>query len=129
MAPDPTLFLSPTLLLYNHFPLSAMKHLKQEFDRLSFKEVILYSMSVVCLFSGIVATFLDLYIEPVGVIHNSVLMYFAICSSFCGSLLGISAHYSTQLEKFKSQILASLGDGGHDADPRGRVPVSENERS
>ena len=85
-----------------------MKHLKQEFDKLTLKELIILVLAVVCQLSGTVAIFLSLYIEPVGEIHSSVLMYYGLVSTFCGSLLGISAHYSVQLEKFKSSILSRL---------------------
>jgi len=85
-----------------------MKHLKQEFDRLTFKELITYSLSVVCMVAAIVAIFLAMYIEPQGEIHASVLTYFGISSAFCGSLLGISAHYSSELNKFKSAVINSM---------------------
>ena len=43
-----------------------MKHLKQEFDKLTLKELIILVLAVVCQLSGTVAIFLSLYIEPVG---------------------------------------------------------------
>lgn len=41
-----------------------MKHLKQEFDKLSFKEIIVYSLAVVTLVAGVVLLFLGMYIPP-----------------------------------------------------------------
>jgi len=82
-----------------------MKHLKQEFDRLTLKELVVLWLSVVCMICAIVAIFLGMYIEPAGEIHASVLTYFGISSAFCGSLLGISAHYSNELHKFKSEAM------------------------
>lgn len=85
-----------------------MRHLKQEFDKLSLKEVIILLLAVLCQISGTVCIFLSLFIEPVGEIHTSVLMYYGLVSTFCGSLLGISQHYSVQLEKFKSSVLSQI---------------------
>ncbi len=82
-----------------------MKHLKQEFDKLTIKEVIIYTLAVGCMVAAIVAIFLGLYIEPRGEVHASILTYFGISSAFCGSLLGILAHYSNELTKFKAEIL------------------------
>lgn len=82
-----------------------MKHLKQEFDKLTIKEVITYSLAVGCMIAAIVAIFWGMLIEPKGEVHASLLTYFGISSAFCGSLLGISAHYSNELTKFKTEIL------------------------
>lgn len=84
-----------------------MRHLKQEFDKLSIKEVITYALAIGCMAAAIVAIFLGMYIEPRGEVHPSVLTYFGISSAFCGSLLGISAHYNNELTKFKAEILNS----------------------
>lgn len=81
-----------------------MRHLKQEFDKLSFKDVIIYLLAIVCMAAAIIAIFLSLYIPPKGEVHASILTYFGISSAFCGSLLGISAHYSNELTKFKTEI-------------------------
>lgn len=85
-----------------------MRHLKEEFDKLTFKEFFAYMLSLVCLSSAIVAIFLSLYMPPQGEIHSSALTYFGISSAFAGSLIGISAHYSNQLVKFKAEVLAAL---------------------
>lgn len=85
-----------------------MKHLKEEFDRLTFKEVIVYTLAIASVTAGIVAIFLSLYIEPRGEIHPSVLTYFGISSAFCGSLLGISAHYSNELARFKTMVMTEM---------------------
>lgn len=85
-----------------------MKHLKQEFDRITFKEFICYTMAITCMVTAIVAVFLSLYIPPEGEVHSSVLTYFGISSAFCGSLLGISMHYNAELTKFKSTVIDTI---------------------
>ena len=85
-----------------------MKHLKQEFDKLTFKEVLVYVLAVVCMASAIVCVFCGLFLPPTGEIHASVLTYFGLSSGFVGALLGISIHYSNELSKFKSNIQEQL---------------------
>lgn len=87
-----------------------MKHLKEEFDKLTIKEVITYTLAMVCMAAAIVAVFLGMWIEPRGEVHASVLTYFGISSAFVGSLLGISAHYSNELTKFKASVMENLGN-------------------
>ena len=86
-----------------------MKHLKQEFDKLTFKEVIIYSLAVITMLSGLTLLFMGLFIPPEGEIHESVLTAFGLISIFVASLLGISIHYANELEKFKSNIEERLG--------------------
>lgn len=85
-----------------------MKHLKQEFDTLTMKEIITYTLAVSCMIAAIVAIFLGLYLPPRGEVHPSLLTYFGISSAFCGSLMGISAHYSNELTKFKTEITRTI---------------------
>ncbi|MDE5750113.1 MAG: hypothetical protein K2H87_05020 [Duncaniella sp.] len=86
-----------------------MKHLKEEFDKLTFKEVVTYSLAVVTMTSGLVLLYLGLFIPPEGEIHQSVLTAFGLISIFVASLLGISIHYANELEKFKADITERLG--------------------
>ena len=85
-----------------------MKHLKQEFDKLSFKEAVVYSMAVLSLIAGFVLLFISLYTEPKGEIHDSVLTAFGIILVFVGSLLGISMHYANELNTFKRVVTELL---------------------
>lgn len=59
-----------------------MKHLKQEFDTLTMKEIITYTLAVSCMIAAIVAIFLGLYLPPRGEVHPSLLTYFGISSAF-----------------------------------------------
>lgn len=85
-----------------------MKHLKQEFDKLSFKELLTYVIAIVCMIAAIVSIFLGLYLPPRGEVHASVLTYFGISSAFVGSLLGITMHFNNELTRFKTQTLNQL---------------------
>lgn len=81
-----------------------MKHLKEEFDKLSFKEMLGYALAILTMLAGIVLLFLGMYIPPEGQIHSSVLSAFGMICVFSASLLGISIHYANELTKFKSSI-------------------------
>lgn len=85
-----------------------MKHLKEEFDKLTFKEVIIYILAVVTMFSGLTLLFIGLFIEPQGEIHGSVLTAFGSICIFVASLLGISLHYASELDKFKNSVREQL---------------------
>lgn len=87
-----------------------MKHLKQEFDRLSFKEVIIYVLAVVTMTAGLTLLFIGLFIPPEGEIHSSVITAFGILCTFVASLLGISIHYANELDKFKANVQERLNE-------------------
>lgn len=97
-----------------------MKHLKEEFERLTFKEVIMYWLTVACFIAATTAIFMSIFIEPRGEIHASVLTYFGISMTFCGSVLGISTHYSSELTKFKAEISQMMSN-------QSSAPTAESE--
>lgn len=81
-----------------------MKHLKQEFDKLTFKEVIIFCMAIITMAAGLTMLFIGMYLPPTGEIHHSVLTAFGLISIFVASLLGVSLHYDNELQKFKNNI-------------------------
>lgn len=87
-----------------------MKHLKQEFDKLTFKEVIIYTLAVVTMLAGMTLLFIGLFIPPEGEIHGSVLTAFGSVCIFVASLLGISLHYANELDKFKNDVQERLDE-------------------
>lgn len=102
-----------------------MKHLKQEFDKLTFKETVVYSMAFLSLVTGFVLLFIGMFTEPRGQIHESVLTAFGVILIFVGSLMGISMHYANELTHFKgvvTNMLNSHGQPGKEA--RREAPAS-----
>ena len=87
-----------------------MKHLKQEFDKLTFKEALMYSLAIFSVMAGIALIFIGLYLPPKGEIHNSVLTAFGLVLAFAGSILGISQHYSAEFDKFKFSVMQQIKD-------------------
>lgn len=85
-----------------------MKHLKQEFDKLTFKEGIIFIMAVLTMTAGLTLLFIGLFIPPEGEIHASVLTAFGSICIFVASLLGISIHYANELDKFKANVSERL---------------------
>lgn len=85
-----------------------MKHLKQEFDKLTFKEVIIYILAVITMLAGLTLLFMGMFIPPEGEIHGSVLTAFGSICIFVASLLGISLHYANELDKLKNEVQKQL---------------------
>ncbi len=85
-----------------------MRHLKQEFDKLTFKEVIIYILAVITMLAGLTLLFMGMFIPPEGEIHGSVLTAFGSVCIFVASLLGISLHYANELDKLKNEVQKQL---------------------
>lgn len=90
-----------------------MKHLKQEFDKLTFKEALVFAIAALSLIAAFVLLFLGMLIPPKGEIHDSVLTGFGIVLLFVGSLLGVSMHYSNELAKLKDQAFAMIREAAN----------------
>lgn len=91
-----------------------MRHLKEEFDKLTIKEVLVYALAVMTMAAGVTMMFLGLYIPPEGEIHDSVLTAFGIICIFSASLLGISIHYDNELTAFKRKVAQDLSRAGEE---------------
>lgn len=90
-----------------------MKHLKQEFDKLSFKDTLMYAIVIASITAGFALIFCALFIPPKGEIHESVLMAFGIILVFVGTVLGLDMKYANVTASFKKAIIemvASLHD-------------------
>lgn len=85
-----------------------MKHLKQEFDKLTIKDVVTYVLAVATLIAAFVLLFMGMLIPPEGEIHDSVLTAFGLILLFVGSLLGVSMHYANELTKFKEKAIGIM---------------------
>ncbi|MBD5279088.1 MAG: hypothetical protein HDS35_00890 [Bacteroides sp.] len=81
-----------------------MKHLKQEFDKLSFKDALAYSMAYLSLIVGFVLLFIGMFTDPKGQIHESVLTAFGIILVFVGAILQISLYWANQLSQMKGTL-------------------------
>ena len=88
-----------------------MKHLKEEFDKLTFKESLVYGLAIASLIAGFVLLFIGFFTAPEGEIHESVITIFGMVLLFVGSLLGISMHYGNELNRFKQTVTEMLGTG------------------
>lgn len=75
---------------------------------LTFKDKLSY---VLCIFSfiiGVLLTIAGFIVNPLGDIDASVLTSLGLFLSFSGSIIGITQHYSMELDKFKSSIINSI---------------------
>ena len=79
-----------------------MKHLKEEFDKLTFKEFLTYIIAAITMAAGLALLFVGMFIPPEGEIHGSVLSAFGMICVFVGALLNISLYFANELAKFKN---------------------------
>lgn len=83
-----------------------------KFAELSFREKVSYLLCLLSFFLGSTLVFVAVVIEPKGEIHASVITTFGMFLTFCGSVLGISMHFYSELYKFKSEINKRLKHEG-----------------
>ncbi len=87
-----------------------MKHLKEEFDKLTFKDVFVFVIAAITIAAGFVLLFMGLLIPPRGEIHDSVLMAFGLILVFVGSMLGFSMNINSKLSTLKAMIPGMITD-------------------
>ena len=83
---------------------------------LSFKDKLSY---VLCIFSfiiGVLLTIAGFIVNPLGDIDASVLTSLGLFLSFSGSIIGITQHYSMELDKFKSSIINTINTKDESSD-------------
>ena len=83
---------------------------------LSFKDKLSY---VLCIFSfiiGVILTIAGFIVKPIGEVDASVLTSLGLFLSFSGSIIGITQHYSMELDKFKSNIINTINNKDESSD-------------
>lgn len=73
-------------------------------NELHFRDKLSY---VLCIFSfiiGVILTIAGFIVKPLGEVDDSILTSLGLFLSFSGSIIGITQHYSQQLENFKEEI-------------------------
>ena len=71
---------------------------------LSFKDKLSYILCIFSFIIGVILTIAGFIVNPLGDIDASVLTSLGLFLSFSGSIIGITQHYSQQLENFKTEI-------------------------
>ena len=71
---------------------------------LSFKDKLSYILCIFSFIVGVLLTIAGFIVNPLGDIDASVLTSLGLFLSFSGSIIGITQHYSQQLENFKTEI-------------------------
>ena len=69
------------------------------------KDRIQFDASLLVLLSGIVLVFVALFLEPVGIIHYSVLSAFGMLLTFVGAVWNLDIKYTFKAEEMRSQLL------------------------
>lgn len=63
----------------------------------------LFILATIVILAGILLMFFSFWVDPTGVIHNSVLIAIGEIATFSGSLLGIDTAYSHKIKKLKEE--------------------------
>lgn len=69
------------------------------------KDRIQFDASLLVLLSGIVLVFVALFLEPVGIIHYSVLSAFGMLLTFVGAVWNLDIKYTFKTEEMRNQLL------------------------
>ena len=69
------------------------------------KEWIQYIICIVCILGAITMSFLAMYIDPTGEVHNSILWIIGQVLIFVGSIFGISSIHNVQMRKIDKKIV------------------------
>lgn len=68
------------------------------------KERIQFMASLLVLLAGIVLVFIGLFLQPVGVIHYTVLSAFGMFLTFVGAVWQLDVKYTYKTEEMRSQV-------------------------
>lgn len=82
-----------------------MRHIKSEFDKLTFKEFFTFGLAAACMAAAFVLVFVGIYMPPQGEIHPTIITIFGLCLGFVGAILGINNLYEIKTEKMRAEIL------------------------
>ena len=77
------------------------------------KEWIQFYASLALLVAGIVLVFVALLLEPVGIIHYSVLSAFGMLLTFVGAVWQLDVKYTFKTEEMRSQMMMRGKDEGY----------------
>lgn len=78
--------------------------MEQKWKDLSYKDKLSYILCVSAFVLSAVLLIIGILISPAGEIHASVITSTGMLLAFVGSVLGISQHYNTQLNKLKYEL-------------------------
>lgn len=73
------------------------------FDK-NLKDSLQFIASILVLISGVVIIFLSLYIEPIGIIHPSVISVFGMFLSFVGAVWNIDLKYNFKMKELEATL-------------------------
>ena len=77
---------------------------------LSFKDKLSYILCILSFIIGVLLTNAGFVVNPLGEVDASVLTSLGLFLSFSGSIIGITQHYSMELDKFKSNIINTINN-------------------
>ena len=72
------------------------------------KEQIEFVASLIVLLAGVVLVFISLFLQPVGIIHYTVLSAFGMFLTFVGAVWQLDVKYTFKTEELKRKVLDDL---------------------
>lgn len=60
-----------------------------------------YIIAFILIITAVILIFCGFWVVPTGIIDNSVITMVGLIFAFVGSILGIDAHYSVMMERYK----------------------------
>ncbi|WAX09879.1 hypothetical protein BT681P2_00040 [Bacteroides phage BT681P2] len=76
------------------------------------KEDIQVWTAVGMLIAGVTMSFIGFFVEPLGIIHDSVLGFFAQCLIYAGSIFGVSIYVTGKVNKAITNFKQREEDNG-----------------
>lgn len=76
----------------------------RKFKDLGYKDRLSYILCIVAFIVGVILTFAGFFVPPTGIVDGSVISIIGIFLSYAFAVIGVSLHYSVELEKFKSEM-------------------------
>lgn len=77
-------------------------------DSKTLKEQIQFIASLIVLLAGIVLVFISLFLQPVGIIHYTVLSAFGMFLTFVGAVWQLDVKYTFKTEELKRKVLDDI---------------------
>lgn len=77
-------------------------------DKRELKETIQFASSLLVLIAGIALVFIGLFLQPVGVIHYTVLSAFGMFLTFVGAVWQLDVKYTFKTEEMRNQMRVEM---------------------
>lgn len=78
--------------------------IKDKIEKMTMKEKIAYGTCIAAFIFGWGLTIAGFIVPPLGIVSESVLWVLGQALLYCGAVVGISSHYSSEVRNFEKKI-------------------------